>query len=273
MSENLVRADVALVSRGLTTSRQRAQQFIEQQQVLLNGKILKKSAVRVSEADQLEVIGPDLPYVSRGGLKLEKALHVFDVSPRDRVCLDIGASTGGFTDVLLRNGAKVVYAVDVGTGQLSPSIAANPRVLSMENVNARHLTPDMFPSTPDLTVIDVSFISLRLILPAVFASMKDSGCVITLIKPQFEAGPSAIGKNGIITNPAVHTAVLEELISFPETLGWRFTHLDFSPIAGGSGNIEFLARLTPLSAPEQPNLNSREIQNLVAKAHRCLKTR
>ena len=245
MEAEMMRADAALVRRGLVPSRERAQALIAAGLATINGAPIDKPARKVSDSDRLEVIGNTHPYVSRGGLKLEKALRVFGANAAGQVCVDVGASTGGFTDVLLRNGARRVYAVDVGTAQLHPSLLGDPRVTSMERVNARTLSPAMFPEAPSLAVMDVSFISIRLILPALFGVLGPGGRVISLVKPQFEAGRGNVGKGGIVSKPQVHRQVLRELVDFAPTLGWRVTGLDFSPIAGGDGNLEFLADLLP----------------------------
>ena len=265
-----IRADVALVSRGLAASRERAQALIAGNLVTLNGKALSKPSVKVAENDLLVVLGQEHPYVSRGGLKLEKALASFGVNPAGMVCMDVGASTGGFTDVLLQNGASRVYAIDVGTGQLDPSLACDPRVVSMEHTNARELHAGLFQEKPALGVMDVSFISIRLILPAAFNVLGENGRMISLIKPQFEAGPKNIGKKGIVSDPKVHMDVLRQIVDFTRTLGWRVRSLDFSPIAGTSGNLEFLGDFVPaaqcISSPT-PDF----IRNLVQDAHRQLK--
>ena len=265
------RADVALVSRGLAASREKAQALIAAGLAAVNSVKIAKSAQKVQEQDVLEVLGAAHPYVSRGGLKLEKALKVFEANPSGLVCMDIGASTGGFTDVLLQNGARHVYAIDVGAGQLDPSLAGDPRVTSMEHVNARALSDDMFPEPPTLGVMDVSFISIRLILPAALPILGASGRMIMLVKPQFEAGRQHIGKRGIVSKPAAHIEVLETLVSFLPTLGWQARALDYSPIAGGDGNIEFLADLVPIG--EAPVfIDHKTIEALVRRAHAAMKT-
>lgn len=240
-----MRADAALAARGLAPSRERARALIESGLATVNSLPIDKPARRVTADDRLAVIGDTHPYVSRGGLKLEKALSAFGVDVNGLTCVDIGASTGGFTDVLLRNGARHVYAVDVGTAQLHESLRSHPRVTSMERVNARALTRSMLPETPDLAVMDVSFISIRLILPALFELLGNGGRVISLVKPQFEAGRQRVGKGGIVAKADVHRDVLKELVAFTPTLGWRVVGLDFSPIAGGDGNLEFLADIVP----------------------------
>ena len=266
MPNERMRADAALVARGLASSREKAQALIEAGLATVNGQVIAKSSQKVDTADILEVLGAAHPYVGRGGLKLEKALKVFGVDPSGQVCLDIGASTGGFTDVLLQNGAAKVYAVDVGFGQLDPALAADPRVVNMEHTNARALSPDMFPERPALAVTDVSFISLRLILPAAFGVLGTEGRMIALVKPQFEAGRIQVGKHGLVTKPAVHIDVLKGIVSFVPTLGWQVRGLDFSPIAGGSGNLEFLADMAPEGRCDH-HVDAGEIEALVRRAH------
>ncbi len=191
----------------------------------------------------MEVRGERLPYVSRGGLKLEKALDEFAVDPAGLVCVDCGASTGGFTDCLLQRGARHVYAVDVGYGQLAWSLRTDERVTVMERTNARSLTPEMFPERMELAVMDMSFISLRLVLPAVRGLLTETGQVICLVKPQFEAGREKVGKKGVVRDPAVHREVLEDFVAAVGPLGFSLAGLTFSPVRGPEGNIEYLAWL------------------------------
>lgn len=245
MSEtNPMRADAALCARGLAASRERAQELISAGLAWCDGSVIKKAAQKVAPDALLEVRGECCPYVSRGGFKLAHALDAFGVDPEALVCLDVGASTGGFTDVLLQRGAKHVYAVDVGSGQLAPVIAADARVTSMENMNARTLTPELFPEPPVLGVMDVSFISIVKILPALHTVL-GSGRLISLVKPQFEAGPNAPRKKGVISSAAVHERVLRDLAALAPQCGWRVRAYTASPIAGTQGNIEFLADLIP----------------------------
>ena len=270
MSDERMRADVALVQRGLAASREKARTLIASGLATVNGAVIAKASQKVDESDILAVTGVAHPYVGRGGLKLEKALASFGVDPAGAVCMDIGASTGGFTDVLLRGGARHVYAIDVGAGQLDPSLASDPRVTSLEHTNARELTADMFPERPTLGVMDVSFISIRLILPAACAVLGDDGRMICLVKPQFEAGRAEIGKRGIVSKPATHARVLREIVDFAPTIGWRVRALDYSPISGGDGNIEFLADIVP-AARDGASVGSDEIETLVKRAHAALK--
>lgn len=263
-----IRLDQYLVQHGLIQSRERAKAMIMSGVVFVNEQKVDKAGEMIKEDAKVEVRGHDIGYVSRGGLKLEKALRVFGADPSELVCVDVGASTGGFTDVLLRGGARKVYAVDVGAGQLSAALAADPRVVSMEHTNARTLSADMFPELPSLAVMDVSFISVKLILPALFQLLGKNGRVLSLIKPQFEAGPQALGKRGVVGDARVHEQVLAQLCEFIPTLGWRVRALDFSPVCGGDGNLEFLADLVPSNDTAQPFVDRVEIRRLVAQAHR-----
>lgn len=265
-----MRADIALCERALASSRERAQALISAGLVFANGTPVKKPSQKISASDVLDVRGEWCPYVSRGGFKLEKALQSFNVRPEGMVCIDIGASTGGFTDVLLQNGASRVYAVDVGTGQLEEKIASDPRVVNMEQTNARELRREQFSPPPVLGVMDVSFISIRKILPALREILGDNGRLISLIKPQFEAGRTALGKKGVISNATVHEQVLRDVAAFAPECGWRVHALDFSPISGTQGNLEFLAEFLPdngaLSMPDP-----QEIRSLVRRAHESIR--
>lgn len=266
MGDMTMRADAALAVRGLASSREKARQLIEAGLATVNGAVIAKPAMKVRDEDVLAVLGEVCPYVSRGGFKLEKALRAFGVEVSGAVCMDIGASTGGFTDVLLQCGARRVYAIDVGTGQLDAKLASDPRVTVMEHVNARALTFDMFPERPTLAVMDVSFISIRLILPAALNVLGEAGRMITLVKSQFEAGRQAVGKRGIVSDPEAHRQVLRGIVDFAPTLGWRVAALDFSPIAGGDGNIEFLADIVPSSQREN-TVTTERIDAVVLEAH------
>ena len=266
MAEENLRADVALCARGLAASRERAQALISAGLAYADGAPIKKSAQKLAPDAVLEVRGEWCPYVSRGGFKLEKALRCFGIDASGAVAIDVGASTGGFTDVLLQSGARLVYAVDVGTAQLDARLAADPRVISMEQTNARALRRDMFPDPPTLGVMDVSFISITKILPALREVLGDRGRLVSLVKPQFEAGRSALGKNGIITNPAVHERVLQDVVAAAPACGWRVRAYDFSPIAGTQGNLEFLADLVPDDGCT-PSPDPGEIRGLVRRAH------
>lgn len=263
------RLDVALVARGLAESRERAQAMILSGNVFLKGQRADKASLQVAEGDSLEVRGAPHPYVSRGGLKLEKALDAFSVNAQGAVAMDVGASTGGFTDVLLRAGAAHVYAIDVGYGQLDWRLRNDPRVTVMERTNARHLEPDQFPERPTLAVMDVSFISIRLILPALAAILPPDGRIITLVKPQFEAGRERVGKKGVVRDPAVHLDVLDTLRRYAESIGWQVQHADFSPVTGPEGNIEFLFDLVSNAYSGTP-ADYEQLTHIVEKAHEKL---
>lgn len=238
-----VRLDQLLVDKGLSQSRERAKITIMEGSVFVDGQRVDKPGTAVDPEKQIEVRGEQLAFVSRGGKKLEKALKVFPVDPAGKLCIDCGASTGGFTDVLLQNGAKKVYAVDVGYGQLAWKLRTDERVVNMERTNLRYVTPEQIPDVLDLAVMDVSFISIRLVLPAVRELLRPDGDVICLIKPQFEAGRENVGKKGVVRDKAVHLAVLEQFIEFFPAAGFTLLGLDFSPIRGPEGNIEYLAWL------------------------------
>ena len=237
------RLDQRLTELGLAESREKAKATIMSGLVYVNGQKSDKPGTPVSDDAKIEVRGAACPWVSRGGFKLAKALEVFEMNPAGYVCIDCGASTGGFTDVLLKNGAARVYAVDVGYGQLAWSLRTDARVTVMERTNARNLTPDMFPESMDMAVMDLSFISIRLILPAVHALLKPEGECVCLIKPQFEAGRADVGKKGVVRDRAVHERVLNEMLEFFPAAGYTLTGLDYSPIRGPEGNIEYLAHL------------------------------
>jgi len=211
-----------------------------------------------------------LEYVSRGGQKLEKALAYFDVSPEGKICIDCGASTGGFTDCLLQKGAKKVYAIDVGYGQLAWSLRTDTRVVTMERTNIRYVTPEMLDEKPQLVVIDVSFISLALVLPVVFKLMTDPGQVICLIKPQFEAGRGNVGKKGVVREPRIHNEVLEAFIGSAENSGFIVRGITYSPVKGPKGNIEYLGWLCKKDNDENASSTSINIKELVLNSHKDL---
>lgn len=264
------RADVALVKRGLCESREKAQANIMAGLVYIGQRKVLKASDPVKPEDELILRGKANPFVSRGGLKLEKAIAAFDSSVDGRICLDIGAAAGGFTDVLLKNGAAHVYAIDVGYGQFDWGLRNDPRVTLMERTNARYLTPEQFSLHPTLAVMDVSFISIKLILPAAARIMGSQGCFYTLVKPQFEAGRDHVGKKGVVRDPKVHEAVLMDLVRFAPTFGWQVHQLDYSPITGPEGNIEFLAHILP-RRDGCAEVTPQEVAQLVESAHASLK--
>ncbi|OQY83311.1 MAG: TlyA family rRNA (cytidine-2'-O)-methyltransferase [Chloroflexi bacterium UTCFX4] len=234
------RLDVLLVERGLAETRERAQELIRAGEVIIHGRVMDKAAAQVDSAAAI-VIREPLPYVSRGGYKLAGALDAFNIDPRAWVCADLGASTGGFTDVLLQRGAARVYALDVGYGQLAWKLRQDPRVIVMDRVNARQL--EHLPEPIDLVVIDVSFISLELILPPAKHLLQTRGEIIALIKPQFEAGRAQVGRGGIVRDPQIHTQVIEKITRAAAALGLERRGLIQSPIQGTEGNTEFLIHL------------------------------
>ena len=252
-----------LVERGLAGTRQKAQAVIMSGVVYVNGQKSDKPGFAVAPDAAVEVRGNALPYVSRGGLKLEKAMREFGLRLDGCVCADIGASTGGFTDCMLQNGAVKVYAVDVGYGQLDWKLRSDPRVVCMERTNARYLTHEQVPDELDFASIDVSFISLKLILPAVNGLLRDGGHVACLVKPQFEAGREKVGKKGVVRDPAVHLEVLEHFLGHARESGYGVLALTYSPIRGPEGNIEYLGYLEKGAAAER----SFDLAALVEASH------
>lgn len=235
-----IRLDQLVFDLGLAESRERAKTTVMSGLVFVNGQRADKPGMQVSPDVNVEVKGTALPYVSRGGLKLEKALKVFPIDVKGKVCIDCGASTGGFTDVLLKNGAAKVYSVDVGYGQLAWSLRNDERVVNMERTNIRYISSEQIPEPLDICVMDLSFISVKLVLPAVCALLKDDAQLVCLIKPQFEAGREEVGKKGVVRDKAVHLSVIESVLSFAPTVGMTVMGLDFSPIKGPEGNREYL---------------------------------
>ena len=261
------RLDVLLVQRGLLESREKAKAVIMSGEVFVGGQRVDKAGTMIDPDAQIEVRGSHCPYVSRGGLKLEKALRDFGVDPTGYVCSDSGASTGGFTDCLLQKGAKKVFAIDVGYGQLAWSIRTDPRVVCMERTNIRYVTPEDIGEPLDLSVVDVSFISLNIVLPAIRELLKPDGQVLCLIKPQFEAGREKVGKKGVVRDPAVHMEVLEHFIALAKRLDFTIRNLTFSPVKGPEGNIEFLGHLSR----EPGDDRYPDVAELVRTAHESLK--
>ncbi|MFC6255385.1 TlyA family RNA methyltransferase [Secundilactobacillus hailunensis] len=265
------RVDVLLVTQGLFESREQAKRAVMAGEVLgKNEERLDKPGVKIPIDTDLHIKGKPIPYVSRGGFKLAKALKVFQIDVSDRIVLDIGSSTGGFTDVMLQNGAKMSYALDVGSNQLVWKLRQDPRVVVMEHTNFRYSKAEDFTKgQPSFSSIDVSFISLSLILPPLKQILEPNGEVVALIKPQFEAGREHVGKHGIVKDPKIHEGVIQKVIQLAVDSGFSPLHLDFSPITGGEGNIEFLIHLksvagTPEVAPEI------DVASTVEKAHRIL---
>ena len=264
------RVDVALVERGLASSREKAQALVMSGVVYIGENKVTKASVSVLDSDELIVRQSGTGYVSRGALKLEKGLKVFGVDPTGVVAMDLGASTGGFTDVLLQNGAAHVYSIDVGYGQLDWKLRNDPRVTVMERTNARYLEAKDMPLHPTLGVMDVSFISITKILPAAAAIMGEDGAFISLIKPQFEAGRDRVGKKGVVRDAGVHLDVILEILTFIEQdMGWRAQALSYSPIKGPEGNIEFLVHILPASRATH-HVTAEEAQEVVRQAHEGL---
>ena len=260
------RLDVLLIEQGYADSRSKAQSIIMSGLVYVDGQKADKPGVSFPETVSIEVRGAACPYVSRGGLKLEKALRDFGIRPTDYVCSDSGASTGGFTDCLLQQGARKVFAIDVGYGQLDWKIRSDPRVVVMERTNIRYVTPEQLGESLDLSVVDVSFISLKIVLPVIKTLLKESGQVVCLIKPQFEAGKEKVGKKGVVREKSTHREVLEGFLSLADSLSFRVLGLTWSPVKGPEGNIEFLAHL---ALGEGESIRP-DPEGIVEDAHRAL---
>ena len=263
------RLDVALVELGLAESRQKAQACIMSGIVYVDDRKVDKAGFPVGEQAKVEIRGKTMPYVSRGGLKLEKAMQSFPIDLNGAVAMDCGASTGGFSDCMLQNGAAKVYAVDVGYGQLDWKIRSDPRVVCLERTNARYLTREQIPDPLDFVSVDVSFISLGLILPALRPMMKESGQLVCLVKPQFEAGKDKVGKKGVVRDPAVHLEVVERFYSQAEQFDFSVQGMTFSPIRGPEGNIEYLGWLS-VGAGHSVSI---DFQALVAQSHETLEAK
>jgi len=261
------RLDVLLVERGHADTRTKAQAIIMSGLVYVDGQKADKPGMSFEESVSIEVRSGTCPYVSRGGLKLEKALRDFGVDPTGYVCSDSGASTGGFTDCLLQQGASKVFAIDVGYGQLDWKIRSDPRVVVMERTNVRYVTPEQLGEPLDLSVIDVSFISLKIVLPVIKTFLKSTGQVLCLIKPQFEAGKEKVGKKGVVRDPKTHKEVLDNFVALVNELEFKILGLTFSPVKGPEGNIEFLAHLT---LDHMPGIQP-DTEFVVEQAHNTLK--
>ena len=263
-----IRLDQYLVQHGLIQSRERAKAMIMAGVVYVNGQKADKAGDMVKEDAVVEVRGRDIGYVSRGGLKLEKAMQVFPLSPRGKVCMDIGASTGGFTDCMLQNGAAKVYAVDVGYGQLAWSLRTDPRVVNMERTNIRNVTPDQLDDPIAFFSVDVSFISLHHIFPVARAVTTPDAVGVCLVKPQFEAGREKVGKNGVVRDPATHREVLLRAMGYAVDNGFGVRGLDFSPVKGPEGNIEYLMFVEKSDTPAAPGEDAAAA--VVAASHQAL---
>ena len=262
------RLDAALVERGLCTGRDRAKGIIMAGQVYVNNQKADKPGMTISSEDQIEVRGDQLAYVSRGGLKLEKAMKCFPLTPNGKVCMDIGASTGGFTDCMLQNGAVKVYAVDVGYGQLAWSLRTDARVVNMERTNIRYVTPEDLAEPIEFFSVDVSFISLHHIFPVAQRITTPDAMGVCLVKPQFEAGREKVGKNGVVRDPAVHREVLHNAMSYAAENGFVVRGLDYSPVKGPEGNIEYLMFVQKSDQPAV--LDDEAAAQVVAASHTTL---
>lgn len=261
------RIDQILVDQGLFPTREKAKAALLAGIVLVNGQKVTKAGTLVDPGAKVELLGPGCPYVSRGGLKLEKALRTFPLEVTGRVVIDVGASTGGFTDCLLQNGARLVYSVDVGYGQLAWKLRQDPRVKVLERTNIRYIPVEDFPEKPSLAVVDTSFISVAKFIPHLLEILAPQAELVVLIKPQFEAGREKVGKKGVVRDPEVHQEVLEEMVAFFASQGLEVRGVTYSPIRGPEGNIEFLAYLAKgVASPAGPP-SSQELQAVVDQAH------
>ena len=259
------RLDVLLVSRGLAPSREKAKTMIMEGNVFVNNNREDKAGSTFSEDCQIEVRGKTLQYVSRGGLKLEKAMTHFGITLEGKICMDIGASTGGFTDCMLQNGAQKVYAVDVGYGQFAWKLRQDERVVCMEKTNIRYVTPEQIGDALDFASVDVSFISLTKVLGPAKELLKEDGQMVCLIKPQFEAGREKVGKKGVVRDKKVHEEVIERIITFALENGFSVLNLEYSPIKGPEGNIEYLVHIEKTDNPQKEE--SVDFHEIVEAAH------
>lgn len=266
MNEKL-RLDKYLHQNNLAQSREKAQALIMSGIVYVDNEKIDKAGFILKQSSKVEVRGESLKYVSRGGLKLEKAINKYQLHLNDKICMDIGASTGGFTDCMLQNGAKKVYSIDVGYGQLAWSLRNNSKVVNMERTNFRLVKPENIEDKIDFATIDVSFISLKLILPVLVALLNQNSQIICLVKPQFEAGREKVGKKGVVKEPLVHLEVLETIYDFCFENNLNVVDVDFSPITGPQGNIEFLFYLTNY---KDKGFEKSELKNIVLTAHKTL---
>lgn len=264
------RLDILLVKRGFAPSREKAKAMIMEGNVFVENQREDKAGTSIPENAKIEIKGNTLKYVSRGGLKLEKAMNHFDIELQNKVCMDIGASTGGFTDCMLQNGASKVYAVDVGYGQFAWKLRTDERVVCMEKTNIRYVTPEDIGEPLDFASVDVSFISLSKVLPAARELLKDGGEMVCLIKPQFEAGREKVGKKGVVRDPAVHREVIEMVTAYAQSISFAPCHLEFSPIKGPEGNIEYLLHLKKLPEGEHCEEVPFKIDEVVEAAHKEL---
>ena len=264
------RLDVLLVQQGLASSRELAKAYIMAGNVYVDGQKEDKAGTKVAVTAKLEVKGNQMKYVSRGGYKLEKAMDVFGIRLDGKICLDIGASTGGFTDCMLQNGASKVYAIDVGYGQFAWKLRNDERVVCLEKTNVRYVTHEQVPDEGDFASIDVSFISLTKVLPAVLGVLGEKGQLVCLIKPQFEAGREKVGKKGVVRDSSVHREVIEMIVEYVRTQGLGILGLDFSPIKGPEGNIEYLIYLDKSRSGMHEDEVQARVDTVVAQSHKIL---
>lgn len=271
MAKTDKRLDVALFEQGFADSRAKAGALIMAGQVYVNSQKITKAGYNLKADDVIEVRGDKLPFVSRGGLKLDKAIKEFDLKLDDCVCMDIGASTGGFTDCMLQNGARKVYAVDVGYGQLAWKLRSDGRVVNMERTNFRYLTVDDIDEMLDFASVDVSFISLKIILPVLYELLNDNACAVCLIKPQFEAGRDKVGKKGVVREIETHKEVVNNIINYAYETGYSVLNLSFSPIKGPEGNIEYLMYIQKSAESKIQSVDN--IDFIVESSHELLDKR
>ena len=264
------RLDVLLVQQGLANSRELAKAYIMAGNVYVDGQKEDKACTKVAVTAKLEVKGNQMKYVSRGGYKLEKAMDVFGIRLDGKICLDIGASTGGFTDCMLQNGASKVYAIDVGYGQFAWKLRNDERVVCLEKTNVRYVTHEQVPDEGDFASIDVSFISLTKVLPAVLGVLGEKGQLVCLIKPQFEAGREKVGKKGVVRDSSVHREVIEMIVEYVRTQSLGILGLDFSPIKGPEGNIEYLIYLDKSRSGMHEDEVQARVDTVVAQSHKIL---
>lgn len=264
------RLDILLVKRGLAPSREKAKTMIMEGNVFVENQREDKAGTSIPENAKIEIKGNTLKYVSRGGLKLEKAMNHFDIELQNKVCMDIGASTGGFTDCMLQNGASKVYAIDVGYGQFAWKLRNDERVVCLEKTNVRYVTHEQVPDEGDFASIDVSFISLTKVLPAVLGVLGEKGQLVCLIKPQFEAGREKVGKKGVVRDSSVHREVIEMIVEYVRTQSLGILGLDFSPIKGPEGNIEYLIYLDKSQSGMHEDEVQARVDTVVAQSHKIL---
>ncbi|MGN0027051.1 MAG: TlyA family RNA methyltransferase [Clostridium sp.] len=269
MSGKKERLDILLVEKGIFTSRERAKTSIMAGKIFVDGQRVDKAGEKVSVDAEIIFKGQEIPYVSRGGLKLEKAMKEFGISLENKICMDIGASTGGFTDCMLQNGAKKVFSIDVGYGQFAWKLRTDPRVVCMERTNIRYVTPDDIGELTDFASIDVSFISLKKIMPATINLLSDKGEVVALIKPQFEAGKEKVGKKGVVRDINVHNEVVKSIVDYLLSQGLNILALSYSPIKGPEGNIEYLVYFTK-DKDRESKFSIDDVEIIVEQSHNLL---